>query len=85
MLVVGDFSYDAFERDIIIQAHSGGLKQISALHPAFMALQYPLLFPFAERGFQPGVLYTGLTPTEENAYTKVTMQDYFCYMLWCII
>jgi hypothetical protein len=80
MLVVGNFSYDAFERDIIIQAHSGGLKQISALHPAFMALQYPLLFPFAERGFQPGVLYTGLAPTEENAYTKVTMQDYFCYM-----
>lgn len=42
MLVVGDFSCDSFEQDIIIQTHSGELKQISSLHPAFMALQYPL-------------------------------------------
>jgi len=51
MLVVSDFSCDAFERDIIIQTRAGDLKQISALHPAFMALQYPLLFSFGEAGF----------------------------------
>ena len=39
MLIVGDFSPDAFERDIIIETRSGELKQILALHPAFMALQ----------------------------------------------
>jgi hypothetical protein len=80
MLVVGDFSPEAFQRDIIVQARSGVLKQISALHPAFMALQYPLLFPFGERGFQVGVLYHGTRPSRGNAYVKVTMQDYFCYM-----
>jgi hypothetical protein len=51
LLVVGDFTVDAFERDIIIQKQKGELNQISALHPAFMSLQYPLLFPYAERGF----------------------------------
>jgi hypothetical protein len=80
LLVVGDLTPDAFERDIIIQRQTGQLEQISALHPAFMCLQYPLLFPYAERGFQTGVLYTGLTQTTENAHTKVTMQDYYCYM-----
>jgi hypothetical protein len=80
MLVVGDFSPDAFQRDIIIETRSGELKQISALHPAFMSLQYPLLFPFGERGFQAGVLYAGPRPTQQNSYTKVTMQDYFRYM-----
>ncbi|XP_066361401.1 uncharacterized protein [Miscanthus floridulus] len=45
MLVVGDFSLDTFQRDIVIQTHSGELQQISSLHPAYMALQYPLLFP----------------------------------------
>jgi hypothetical protein len=80
MLVVGDFTPDAFERDIIIETRSNELKQISALHPAFMALQYPLLFPFGERGFQPGVLYAGARASQRNSYTKVTMQDYFCYM-----
>lgn len=80
MLVVGDFSLDTFQRDIVIQTHSGHLKQISALHPAFMSLQYPLLFPFGERGFQVGVLYHGVMPTNENSRVKMTMQDYFCYM-----
>ncbi|XP_066384732.1 uncharacterized protein [Miscanthus floridulus] len=44
MLVVGDFSLDTFQRDIVIQTRSGELQQISSLHPAYMALQYPLLF-----------------------------------------
>ena len=39
-----------------------------------------MLFPFGERGFQAGVLYAGTRPTQQNSYTKVTMQDYFCYM-----
>ena len=80
MLVVGDFSYEAFERDIIVQKQAGDLQQIFALHPAFMALQYPLLFPYAERGWQAGVLYAGVIQTRANAHIKVTMQDYYCYM-----
>lgn len=80
MLVVGDFTADTFQRDIIIESKSDGLKHISALHPAFMALQYPLLFPYGERGYQVGVLYEGVTKTAANAHTKVTMQDYFRYM-----
>lgn len=48
MIIVGDFSADTFQRDIVIQTRSGDLKQISALHPAFMPLQYPLLFPYGE-------------------------------------
>ncbi|CAD6221051.1 unnamed protein product [Miscanthus lutarioriparius] len=79
MSVVGDFSYESFERDIIVQKQAGDLQQISALHPAFMALQYPLLFPYAERGWQAGVLYAGVIQTRANAHIKVTMQDY-CYM-----
>lgn len=81
MLVVGDFSLDTFQRDIVIETQSGQLKQISALHPVFMALQYPLLFPFGERGFQIGALYHGMQPTHANARTKVIMQDYFRYIL----
>ena len=51
MLVVGDFTLDTFQRDIVVQPRSGHLEHISSLHPAFMALQYPLLFPYGERGF----------------------------------
>ena len=73
MLVVGDFSLDTFQRDIVIQTHSGELQQISSLHPAYMALQYPLLFPYGERGYQIGVLYNGAMPTKKNTRSKVTM------------
>jgi hypothetical protein len=81
LLVVDDFTVDACQRDIVVQTRSGQLKQISALHPAFMLLQYPLLFPFGEPGYQAGVFYEGAQPTMDSAHTKVTMQDYFRYML----
>ncbi|KAL6858850.1 hypothetical protein ACP4OV_017852 [Aristida adscensionis] len=83
MLVVGDFSLETFKRDIVIQTRDGHLRQISALHPAFMALQYPLLFPYGERGFQVGVLYTGANPNDKSPRVKMTMQDYYRYMFHC--
>jgi hypothetical protein len=61
MLVVGDFSLDTFKRVIIIETRSKELKRISTLHLAYMALQYLLLFPYGERGFQVGILYNGIS------------------------
>jgi hypothetical protein len=66
MLIIGDFSLDTFKRDIIIETRNKELKRISALHPAYMALQYPLLFPYGERGFQLGILYNGVVNTGEK-------------------
>jgi len=79
MLVVGDFSLDNFKRDIIIQSKSGNLHQISSLHPAYMALQYPLLFPFGERGFQIGILYNTTESGRRKKRCTMTMQDYYRY------
>jgi hypothetical protein len=79
MLVVGDFTLDNFKRDIIIESRSGHLRQISSLHPAYMALQYPLLFPYGERGFQVGILYSGADTGGNKKRVKMTMQDYYRY------
>jgi hypothetical protein len=79
MLIVGDFSLDTFKRDIIIETRNNELKRISSLHPAYMALQYPLLFPFGERGFQVGILYNDLSPAQNNARRHMTIQEYYCY------
>jgi hypothetical protein len=81
MLVVGDFSLDTFKRDIIIETKNKELKRISELHLAYMALQYPLLFPYGERGFQVGVLYNGVVERNVNEKTRknMTMRDYYCY------
>lgn len=79
LLVVGDFSLDTYKRDIIVHNKSDDLRRISPLHPAFMALQYPLLFPYGERGFQVDVPYTVVDPNDSRTRSKITMQDYFRY------
>lgn len=42
-------------RDIIIEHKASGLQRITELHSSFMALQYPLLFPYGENGFRLGI------------------------------
>ncbi|CAN7060514.1 unnamed protein product, partial [Brassica rapa subsp. trilocularis] len=51
-LVVGDFQENMDKRDIILQKTSGKLKRISELHPCYLPLQYPLIFPYGEDGFR---------------------------------
>jgi hypothetical protein len=57
MLVVGDLNLENYRRDIIVNNKNTGLQRISIFHPAYMPLQYPLLFPYGERGFQLGIPY----------------------------
>ncbi|XP_022004510.1 uncharacterized protein LOC110902078 [Helianthus annuus] len=56
-LIIGDFDGAFDKRDIIVQSKSAGLQRISELHPSYLALQYPLIFPYAEDGFRL-VIYT---------------------------
>ncbi|CAN6996364.1 unnamed protein product, partial [Brassica rapa subsp. trilocularis] len=51
-LVVGDFQQNMDKRDIILEKTSGKLKRISELHPCYLPLQYPLIFPYGEDGFR---------------------------------
>ena len=54
-LIVNDFDPNNGYRDIIVQDRDHGLRSISEIHPAFMAMQYPLLFPYGEDGFYLGI------------------------------
>ncbi|CAH1447378.1 unnamed protein product [Lactuca virosa] len=50
-LIPGDGS-PIQSRDVLIEDRGDGtVRRISELHPSFMALQYPLLFPYGEDGF----------------------------------
>jgi hypothetical protein len=40
-------------RDIVLRCRDGPLHRISDLHPAYIPLQYPLLFPRGENGWHP--------------------------------
>ncbi|XP_035838895.1 uncharacterized protein LOC110906904 [Helianthus annuus] len=50
-LIAGDFD-GAFDIQDTVRKKSGGLQRISELHPSYLALQYPLIFPYAEDGYR---------------------------------
>lgn len=50
-LIIGDLSLTVGKRDVIVQYKSNDLQRITELHPKFMAMQYPLLFPYGRDGY----------------------------------
>ena len=81
-LIVGDFDSATNKRDIVLRMQEGGLRRISELHPSYLALQYPLLFPYGEDGYDTDIYHFGVTDyTATNKKTRVSMKEYFAYTL----
>lgn len=78
-IIVGDSSNDAYTYDVVVQSSDNRLRQVSALHPSYMALQYPLLFPYGERGFHLGIKYTDFPSIAGTSRRYVTMLEYYRY------
>uniref|UniRef100_A0A6N2M8F2 Helitron helicase-like domain-containing protein n=1 Tax=Salix viminalis TaxID=40686 RepID=A0A6N2M8F2_SALVM len=75
-LIVGDIGDFHSERDIIIESWSNTLQRISKLHPKFMALQYPLLFPFSEDGYRTNIIDAFATIEEDKLdYIRMNQND----------
>ncbi|XP_050279142.1 uncharacterized protein LOC126720581 [Quercus robur] len=80
-IIVGDIGVDNAFRDIIVELKEGGLHRINELHPSYMALQYPLLFPYGEDGFRLGILYRNIDETRSDTNDFVTMREYYAFRL----
>jgi len=81
ILIVGELSLENYKRDIIVQSKRHGLQHISILHPAYMPLQYPLLFPYGEPGYHIQMYYQDTNIKSEGKRKKLTMHDYFKYQV----
>ncbi|KAK9075631.1 hypothetical protein SSX86_003957 [Deinandra increscens subsp. villosa] len=80
-LIVGDIG-DALEnRDIIVQTKSGTLQRVSELHPSYLALQYPLLFPYGDDGYRVDIPHRNVRSIQENTRDTVTMREFFAYRI----
>ncbi|XP_076958324.1 uncharacterized protein LOC143634021 [Bidens hawaiensis] len=62
-LIVGDIGDAMEKRDIIVNSSSGGLRQISELHPSYTPLQFPLLYPFGEDGYKVDIPHRNVDPS----------------------
>ncbi|KAL5137572.1 Replication protein A DNA-binding subunit A [Glycine soja] len=79
-LIVGD-EHSAYKRDIIIEKQSGLLKRIHELHPAYLPLQYPLLYPKGEDGYRLNIPHKDHANIDAAKRKQVTLREYFAYRL----
>ncbi|CAN6857595.1 unnamed protein product [Brassica oleracea] len=79
-LIPGDFVLNMETRDIFLESTSGKLQRISELHPAYLPLQYPLLFPYGEDGFRLNIPI-GFEDSTARKRKNVTMREYFAFRI----
>ncbi|KAK9689053.1 hypothetical protein RND81_09G031800 [Saponaria officinalis] len=84
-LIVGDIGDTFDKRDITIEQQCGRLQRISELHPSYLALQYPLLFPYGEDGFRLGIMHRDRRAvssiTSSNPHNKLTLREFFAFRI----
>ncbi|KAJ9558878.1 hypothetical protein OSB04_013492 [Centaurea solstitialis] len=80
-IIVGDMDASFDKRDIVVETQSGRLQRISELHPSYLPLQYPLIFPGGEDGWRVGIKYRGIPDTVKGARAEVTMREWFSFMI----
>ncbi len=95
-LMVGDGFEVVDRRDVIVAQQAGPFQRISELHVGYMALHYPLLFPYGEDGWHLNILFNGVVVqdvdvdldedhAEESEHQRkhhnVTMAEFYGYRL----
>lgn len=81
-LIVGDFDSLDAGRDIIVRKSSGQLTKIHETHPAFIPLQYPLLFLYGEDGYRKDIPLQDCAIDEESGKrTRVSLREFIAFRI----
>ncbi|XP_021985604.1 uncharacterized protein LOC110881748 [Helianthus annuus] len=80
-LIVGDVENAIENRDIVVETKSGTLQRISELHPSYLALQYPILFPYGDDGYRVDILHRGVIDVTNKKRPNCTMREFFSYRI----
>ncbi|XP_047953750.1 uncharacterized protein LOC125199963, partial [Salvia hispanica] len=80
-LIVGDFDEALGDRDIIVESQNGELQRIPELHPSFLGLQYPILFPYGEDGYREDIDFAISNNSGLNSRKKISPREYFSFRL----
>jgi len=92
-LMVRNGSEAVDRRDVVLVQQAGPFQHISKLNVGYMALHYPLLFPYGEGGWHPNILLNGVVADadldEDHAgefelqrkHCNVTMAEFYGYQL----
>ncbi|XP_062004297.1 uncharacterized protein LOC133721639 isoform X2 [Rosa rugosa] len=80
-LIVGDIGEYNSNKDIIIESNSGSLQRVSKIHPKYMSLQYPILFPYGEDGYTPDLQMEQIGKNRAQKREKMSMRSYIAYQI----
>ncbi|XP_057453106.1 uncharacterized protein LOC130744967 [Lotus japonicus] len=80
-LIVGDFDTVEVGRDIIVKK-DGVLSRIHETHTSFIPLQYPLIFPYGEDGWQEDIPLSGISATTSSRLKpRVTLREFITFRI----
>ena len=71
VVIIGDAS-QPINRDIILENQSGRLQRINELHPSYLGLQYPLMFPCGEDGYCSDINHRDLDYSHQRKRNRLT-------------
>ncbi|KAI9082311.1 hypothetical protein K1719_035734 [Acacia pycnantha] len=80
-LIVGDFDNSYTKRDIIVKRQSESLQRIDELHMAYLPLQYPLLFPYGDNGYDSSNEHAQESLSTTKKKKKLTPREYMAFRL----
>ncbi|XP_028752993.1 uncharacterized protein LOC114712613, partial [Neltuma alba] len=80
-LIVGDIDMNFGRRDVIVHKLSGLPQRIDELHPSYLPLQYPILFPRGEDGYRDNIEHREETLSNTKKKKRVSIREYFAYRL----
>lgn len=80
-LVVGDLGESDGGRDLVIEDRAGNLRKVQENHCKFMAMQYPILFPYGEDGYHENIAYLRCRRSESIKRSHVTIVEYYAYRI----
>ncbi|KAF7140800.1 hypothetical protein RHSIM_Rhsim06G0055700 [Rhododendron simsii] len=77
-LLVGDGFESGANRDIVVQKLDGHLHRINETHPAYMPLQYLLLFRYGTDGWRRSIEFTQATNANREG---VSMREFYAFRI----
>ncbi|XP_072090419.1 uncharacterized protein [Arachis hypogaea] len=80
-LIVGDFDINKTDRDIVVETQSGRLQRINQLNPAYLGLQYPLLFPFGEDSYKEDIPFNKGNQSGSKGRHEVSLREFFAFRI----
>jgi len=81
-LIVGDFDNMDVGRNIIVKKCSGELTRLHETYTAFIPLQYPLMFPYGEDGYQEDILIReSHSKSKSRVRIRISLREFIAFRI----